>query len=99
MARRDEALAFVSRRISETGVCPTYSEIGTALNVSRARASQYITDLVKRGEIERVPGSQRNLRIVHKPRDQVLSPATLWLLGLLPTMPELTYLDQGHEPE
>lgn len=63
--RREEALAIIVERIARYGVSPTYDEIGDAMRppVRRTRARQFVDQLVAIGTVERVPGSQRGIRV------------------------------------
>lgn len=59
--RREEVLAFIIEQLARGRGCPTYKEIGFAVDVSETRARQLVDQLVKLGIIERTPGLQRNL--------------------------------------
>lgn len=63
--RRVEALAYIITSIRVTGSCPSYGEIGKAMNppVQGSRAAQYVDQLVKLGVIERPLASRRGIRI------------------------------------
>ena len=61
--RRYEALAFIIERLVRSGSAPTYEEIGERLSVSKARAQQLVDQLIVDKIIEKVPGTQRALRV------------------------------------
>lgn len=65
ICRRDEVLAIVVDRITRTGSCPSYEEIGRALmpNVGKTRAQQLVAQLIRRGDIVRDPGSRRGIQL------------------------------------
>ncbi|WP_084215148.1 hypothetical protein [Sphingomonas sp. Ant20] len=64
-SRRDEVLAILVDRITRTGSCPSYEEIGRALvpNVGKSRAQQLVAQLIRRGDIVRDPGSRRGIQL------------------------------------
>jgi SOS-response transcriptional repressor LexA len=63
--RRDEVLAVLVERITRTGSCPSYGEIGRALvpNVGKSRVQQLVAQLIRRGDIVREPGSRRGIQL------------------------------------
>ena len=63
--RRDEVLAILVDRITRTGSCPSYEEIGRALvpTVGKSRAQQLVAQLIRRGDIVRDPGSRRGIQL------------------------------------
>lgn len=65
LCRRDEALAFISERITRSGVAPSYGEIARAMRpkVHRSTAAGYVEELMKLGVIERDPASRPGIGI------------------------------------
>ncbi|RYF11171.1 MAG: hypothetical protein EOO77_20005, partial [Oxalobacteraceae bacterium] len=63
--RRDEVLAILVDRITRTGVCPSYDDIARAMvpQIGRSRAQQLVQQLIRRGDISRMPGSRRGIQL------------------------------------
>lgn len=61
--RRDEALAFIMAQIASGRGSPSMVEIANHLGVGASRARQLVDKLCQLGAIERIPGTQRAIRV------------------------------------
>lgn len=80
--RRDEALAYIVQRISQSGVSPSSGEIARAMAISRQRAQQLTDELVRAGVLEKTPGSPRSLRVRDLVRCRHIITESLRSIGL-----------------
>ncbi len=67
--RQAEVLDFISVRFDQTGVCPSYREIGAALGMrSTNQVSDHVKALIRKGFLERVgdAGRSRSLRLTSR---------------------------------
>ena len=81
--RRVEALAYIVDRIQRSGTCPSYGEIGKAMqpHVEPTRVRQLVDQLVKLGLIERPIASRRGIQIRDLARCRTLIEETLGRQG------------------
>lgn len=61
--RRTDALDYIASRIVAGSGSPSFTEIAAALHVSPSRAKSLVSQLVREGAIQRVPGSQRAIAV------------------------------------
>ena len=67
--RQRELLAYLRAAIEQTGVCPSYREIGQALGIQSTNGvSDHLKALERKGYIERVggPGTSRSMRLTDR---------------------------------
>lgn len=63
--RQVDVLNFIDRRITETGVCPSYDELaGVAGQRSKAGVHRLVAGLEERGFIRRLPGQARSIEVI-----------------------------------
>ncbi len=66
--RQHELLTFLSLRLKETGVCPSFDEMKEALSLkSKSGIHRLISGLEERGFIRRLPHRARALEILREP--------------------------------
>ena len=66
--KQHELLLFINRRLSETGVSPSFDEMKDALNLkSKSGIHRLITGLEERGFIRRLPHRARALEVLRLP--------------------------------
>lgn len=63
IGRRDQAFAFITNFLMERGYSPSIVEIADGLGVGKTRAKALLHQLAVLKMIERVPGSQRAIRV------------------------------------
>lgn len=63
LGRRDQAYAFITTFLIERGYSPSIVEIADGLGVGKTRAKALLHQLAVLKMIERVPGSQRAIRV------------------------------------
>lgn len=63
IGRRAQALAFITTFLMERGYSPSIVEIADGLGVGKTRAKALLHQLAVLKMIERVPGSQRAIRV------------------------------------
>lgn len=71
-------LAFIQRRIFETGIAPTYEEIARVCGLaSKSVVAKHIDALVERGVISKLPGRKQSIELLghHRHRPTVIVPA------------------------
>src|SRR5262245_48783539 len=67
--RQRDILDFIVGQVSQSGVVPSYREIGGALGIDSTNAvSDHIKALIRKGYVERVgdPGRPRSLRLTER---------------------------------
>src|SRR5215469_7731489 len=65
-----ELLVFINRRLSESGVSPSFEEMKEALGLkSKSGIHRLISGLEERGFIRRLPHRARALEVVRLPED------------------------------
>jgi repressor LexA len=67
--RQRDILDFIVAQVAQTGVVPSYREIGAALGIDSTNAvSDHIKALIRKGYVERVgePGRPRSLRLTEQ---------------------------------
>lgn len=68
--RQKDCLDFVTRRIGETGIAPSYDEILDELGLSsKSSIARLVEALVDAGHLRRRPGRARSLELTGKDRD------------------------------
>ncbi len=69
--RQAECLAFLKRRLAETGgVCPSYDEITAALGLaSKSGVHRLLSGLELRGRIRRLPHKVRAIEVLDHPAE------------------------------
>ena len=85
--RRYEALAFILDYIVREGSCPSFDEIGDALDVKRTRVRELMGQLTREGIIDRVPGKKRFFRIRDVARARMILVDVLHHLGAATAIP------------
>jgi repressor LexA len=71
-----ELLAFINRRLSESGVSPSFEEMKEALGLkSKSGIHRLISGLEERGFIRRLPHRARALEVVRLPEDTAFAGA------------------------
>src|SRR5271170_2995309 len=74
--KQQELLIFISQRLSEGGVSPSFDEMKEALNLrSKSGIHRLITGLEERGFIRRLPHRARALEIARLPENIASAPA------------------------
>lgn len=63
LGRRDQAYSFITTFLMERGYSPSIVEIADGLGVGKTRAKALLHQLAVLKMIERVPGSQRAIRV------------------------------------
>lgn len=65
--RQSELLAFISRRIGETGIAPSFKEMAEALSIkSKSGVHRVIVVLEERGHIRRLAARLRAIELVNQ---------------------------------
>jgi repressor LexA len=68
--KQHELLSFISKRITDTGISPSFDEMKDALDLrSKSGIHRLITALEERGFIRRLPNRARALEILRMPDD------------------------------
>ncbi len=68
--KQHELLSFISKRISDTGISPSFDEMKDALDLrSKSGIHRLITALEERGFIRRLPNRARALEVLRMPED------------------------------
>ena len=62
--REPELLRAIARLTKERGHCPSLTELGDELNVSRQRIAKMVASAVTRGLVTKEPRRARTLRLV-----------------------------------
>ena len=71
-SKQHELLTYISRRLKETGVSPSFDEMKDALNLrSKSGIHRLITALEERGFIRRLPHRARALEVLRLPESAV----------------------------
>ncbi len=74
--KQHELLTFISGRLKETGVCPSFDEMKEALDLkSKSGIHRLISGLEERGFIRRLPHRARALEILREPEGSEARPA------------------------
>ncbi|HEV8033136.1 MAG TPA: transcriptional repressor LexA [Stellaceae bacterium] len=75
--KQHELLTFINRRLSATGIAPSFDEMKDALNLrSKSGIHRLISGLEERGFIRRLPHRARALEVVKLPEESAASTAT-----------------------
>lgn len=75
-AKQRELLLFITERIRETGVCPSFEEMKGAVGLkAKSGIHRLICGLEERGFIRRLPVLARSIEVLRAPEDVV--PATV----------------------
>jgi len=68
--QQHDLLVFIDRRLNQTGVCPSFDEMATALRLaSRSGVHRIVTALVERGFLARRRKCARALEVLRLPQD------------------------------
>ena len=71
-SKQHELLTFISRRLKDTGISPSFDEMKDALNLrSKSGIHRLITALEERGFIRRLPHRARALEVLRLPESAV----------------------------
>ena len=71
-SKQHELLTYISRRLKETGISPSFDEMKDALNLrSKSGIHRLITALEERGFIHRLPHRARALEVLRLPESAV----------------------------
>jgi Mn-dependent DtxR family transcriptional regulator len=62
--REPELLEAIARLTEERGHCPSFTELGDEMNVSRQRIAKMVASAVERGVLSKEPRRPRTLRLV-----------------------------------
>lgn len=93
--KQRELLVFISRRIKESGVSPSFDEMKDALDLrSKSGIHRLITALEERGFIRRLPHRARALEVLRMP-DQAAPRA---VRGFSPSVVEGRFAKAGRRP-
>lgn len=80
-ARQQDVLEFIRRFMSERNRAPTVTEIAAGIGIkSRGVAYRYVKAIEQAGYIKTISGKQRNIRLRHNYKNQILG---LPLMGKL----------------
>ncbi|NOX95922.1 MAG: transcriptional repressor LexA [Alphaproteobacteria bacterium] len=73
--KQHELLSFISERIADTGISPSFDEMKDALDLrSKSGIHRLITALEERGFIRRLPNRARALEVLRMPEDLTRAP-------------------------
>ncbi|GGD92927.1 LexA repressor [Tsuneonella deserti] len=74
-AKQRELLKFITIRLEESGVSPSFEEMKEALDLkSKSGVHRLISALEERGFIRRLPNRARALEVIRQPEDSVAAP-------------------------
>src|SRR5687768_16277805 len=74
-AKQRELLQFITVRLEENGVSPSFEEMKDALDLkSKSGVHRLISALEERSFIRRLPNRARALEVIRQPEDSVASP-------------------------
>lgn len=74
-AKQRELLQFITIRLEESGISPSFEEMKEALDLkSKSGVHRLISALEERGFIRRLPNRARALEVVRQPADSVAAP-------------------------
>src|SRR5580700_7839622 len=72
--KQHELLTFINRRLSATGIAPSFDEMKDALNLrSKSGIHRLISGLEERGFIRRLPHRARALEVVRLPEETAVA--------------------------
>jgi len=76
-SKQHELLTYISRRLAESGISPSFDEMKDALNLrSKSGIHRLITALEERGFIRRLPHRARALEVLRMPENAVSAAQT-----------------------
>jgi repressor LexA len=76
-AKQRELLQFITVRLEESGISPSFEEMKEALDLkSKSGVHRLISALEERGFIRRLPNRARALEVIRQPEDSVAAPRT-----------------------
>lgn len=84
--RQRDILDFIVAQVAQTGVVPSYREIGAALGIDSTNAvSDHIKALIRKEYVERVgePGRPRSLRLTEKATGKLVSDEAVTTIPVL----------------
>jgi repressor LexA len=74
-AKQRELLQFITVRLEDTGISPSFEEMKDALDLkSKSGVHRLISALEERGFIRRLPNRARALEVIRQPEDSVAAP-------------------------
>ncbi|MCT2558692.1 transcriptional repressor LexA [Tsuneonella sp. YG55] len=74
-AKQRELLQFITVRLEENGISPSFEEMKEALDLkSKSGVHRLISALEERGFIRRLPNRARALEVIRQPEDSVAAP-------------------------
>lgn len=74
-AKQRELLQFITVRLEESGISPSFEEMKDALDLkSKSGVHRLISALEERGFIRRLPNRARALEVIRQPEDSVAAP-------------------------
>jgi repressor LexA len=74
-AKQRELLQFITVRLEESGISPSFEEMKEALDLkSKSGVHRLISALEERGFIRRLPNRARALEVIRQPEDSVAAP-------------------------
>lgn len=77
-SKQRELLQFITVRLEENGVSPSFEEMKDALDLrSKSGVHRLISALEERGFIRRLPNRARALEVIRQPEDSVAAPRKL----------------------
>lgn len=77
-------LVFIHRRITETGICPTYADMAEAMGLSRRSVSSVCSQLQllrKDGWVRWTPHQSRSVEVLRAPGGTLSAPEVAWCHG------------------
>ncbi len=87
--KQHELLTYISQRLSETGISPSFDEMKDALNLkSKSGIHRLITALEERGFIGRLPHRARALEVLKMPESAVAGARAVRPAGFQPNVIE-----------
>ena len=94
--KQHELLSFISERITDTGISPSFDEMKDALDLrSKSGIHRLITALEERGFIRRLPNRARALEVLRMPEDVTSAPIGGSPLGFSPSVVQGSFQKEG----
>ena len=90
-AKQRELLQFITVRLEDSGVSPSFEEMKEALDLkSKSGVHRLISALEERGFIRRLPNRARALEVIRQPGDSVAAPRNAPRDNVVPLRPQMT---------
>ena len=97
--KQHELLSFISERITDTGISPSFDEMKDALDLrSKSGIHRLITALEERGFIRRLPNRARALEVLRMPEDVTSAPIGGSPLGFSPSVVQGSFQKRAAPP-